>query len=193
MPLEHLLAALEREASAQAEALLGAARSDAADVTRQSEARLAQQRTDLLRTHDSKIRGSAEAALGEARRTARATVLEARQQLLDRVFAAAREMIPVALGSRAYQDALPAHLAEALAALGDQPAVVVCGEAVAAAVRHAVESRQEVVVKSDANARPGVMVETPDGTIQVDNTLEGRLERLRLQLTLEVAARLTKP
>lgn len=193
MPLDHLLTALEREAGAQAEASVAAARAEAAEISRQADTRLGQMRQDALQAREADLRGAAEAALGEARRAARATVLEARQRLIDRVFETARGMLPGAGAGDAYRAALPQHIAEALAALGDQPAVIRCDAALADAVRTAVARKKHLVVRPEADARPGVVVATTDGTIEVDNTLDGRLERLRPQLALEVMARVAAP
>jgi vacuolar-type H+-ATPase subunit E/Vma4 len=49
---------------------------------------------------------------------------------------------------------------------------------------------KHVTVEGDAAAPPGIRVVTSDGGIEVDNTLEGRLERLRVRLALEVLAAL---
>jgi vacuolar-type H+-ATPase subunit E/Vma4 len=38
-----------------------------------------------------------------------------------------------------------------------------------------------------------VTIATTDGTIEADNTLDGRLERLRTRLALELLARLRVP
>jgi vacuolar-type H+-ATPase subunit E/Vma4 len=47
---------------------------------------------------------------------------------------------------------------------------------------------KRLTVEGDAAAPPGVTVVTTDGVITVDNTLEGRLERLRARLAIEVLA-----
>ena len=189
MPLEHLLSALEREAGEQVHAILAAARAAAAAIAREAEERLGHQRSDVLGAREAELRGAAEAALDEARRAARAGVLEARARLLDRVFAAAREQLPAALASEAYRAALPGHVAEALRAMGDEPTVIRCPAALVPAVRAAVQ-RKETAVRSDPAAGSGVTAVATDGTIEVDNTLEGRLERLKPRLALEVLARL---
>ena len=68
MPLAHLLTALEREATAQAEALLAAARDEAAETARGTDARLARRRSDALGPRETELRRAAAAALGAARR-----------------------------------------------------------------------------------------------------------------------------
>jgi len=193
MPLGHLLDALEREARAQADALLAAARAEAEAIARASVERQERERAQALHAREADLRGAAEAALGEARRAARTEVLVARQRLVDRVFAAAREMLPATLTGEEYRTALPAHVAEAVAAIGDAPAVIRCRPVIADGVNRALEGRKNLVVETDAAAPPGIVVATTDGAIEVDNSLAGRLERLRPRLALEVLARANSP
>lgn len=193
MPLEHLLSALEREARAQADALLAEARATAAQIAREAEERLAQRRGAVLGARAAELRRAAAAALAEVRWNGRRAVLEARQRLLDRVFAAAHALFAGAVAGEAYGAALPAHLTEALRSVGDEPAVIRCPAALAPRVRAAVAGREQVTVDADPAARPGIVVVTRDGAIVVDNTLEGRLERLRLRLAIAVLARLGSP
>jgi vacuolar-type H+-ATPase subunit E/Vma4 len=190
MPIVHLLEALEREARAQAEAMLEEARSAAAAITRDANERLALQRANALGAREAALRAAGETTLSEARRAGRRRALEARQRLLERVFDAARAHFPAALTEPAYRAALPQHLAEALPAVGDGPAAVRCPEVLVPLVQAAVAGRKHLAVQGDPAAPPGVTVTTADGVIEVDNTLEGRLERLRPRLALEVLARL---
>lgn len=190
MPLDHLLAALERDGGAQAEALLTDARATAAAITREADELVARRRADALGTREAELRGAAEVALGEARRAARLAVLAARQRLLERVFTAARDLFAEAVAGDTYRAALPTHLAEALNAVGDAPVLIRCPETLVPAVRAVVARKKHLTVQGKPAARPGITIVTTDGEIEVDNTLEGRLERLRARLALDVLARL---
>jgi vacuolar-type H+-ATPase subunit E/Vma4 len=61
------------------------------------------------------------------------------------------------------------------------------------AVRAAIERKKHLTVKSDPAVPLGITAATADGVIEVDNTLDGRLERLRQRLAIEVLARLDSP
>jgi vacuolar-type H+-ATPase subunit E/Vma4 len=128
--------------------------------------------------------------LADARHASRQRMLDARLRLLDQVFAAAHALLPEAVNGAGYRAALPRHIAEALEAAGDEPAVIRCSEALAPAVQAVVAARPNVAVRIDAAAPPGVVVTTTDELIEVDQTLGGRLGRLRPRLALEVLARL---
>lgn len=193
MALDHLLAALERDATAQAEALLAEARATAAAVTREADERVAQRRRDALATREAAVRQSMESALAGARHASRRRMLDARQRLLNQVFAAAHALLPDGAKGALYRAAVSRHVADALAATGDEPVVIRCPEGLVPGVQAVVASQTHVTVRGDTAAPPGIVVTTTDGVIEVDQTLDGRLERLRAQLALEVLARLDTP
>jgi vacuolar-type H+-ATPase subunit E/Vma4 len=193
MPLDHLLAGLEREAAVQADALLAAARTEAARIAADADARLARRRTVELGAEEAKLRGAAETALGAARRSSRGRVLEARGRFLTRVFDSARALFPATIAGAAYRGVLPDHVAEALRALGNEAATIRCPQGMVSAVRAAIERKKHLTVTSDPAAPLGITAATADGVIEVDNTLDGRLDRLRQRLAIEVLARLDSP
>jgi vacuolar-type H+-ATPase subunit E/Vma4 len=190
MALADLLAALEREAAAQAEARRAAARAAAAEIARSADERLERRRSEAALARETELRRAAETALDEARRAARRSVLDARERLLERVFAAARGLLPEAMARDGYRAVLPRHVADALRAVGDQPAVVRCPDALGDAVRAALGPRRDVTVETDPAAPPGITAGTTDGAVAVDNTLPGRLDRARPRLAIAVLARL---
>ncbi|HYL56630.1 MAG TPA: V-type ATP synthase subunit E [Gemmatimonadales bacterium] len=190
MALDHLLAALERDATAQAEALRTEARATVAAVTREADERVAQRRRDALVSREAAVRQSTESALADARHASRRRMLDARQRLLDHVFAAAHVLFAEAVNGAAYRAVLPHHIAEALEAAGDEPALIRCPEALVPVVQPIVASQARVTVRGDPGVPPGLVVTTTDGAIEVDQTLDGRLERLRARLALAVMARL---
>ncbi|HXF96362.1 MAG TPA: V-type ATP synthase subunit E [Gemmatimonadales bacterium] len=187
MALEHLLAALEREAAEQAQALIAAAQAECARITAASEERAAEYRRRALAPREAELRAEAERALAAARREARRAELDARARLLDRIFAGARELFPVTIAGEAYRRALPGFLAEALACVGPGPARVRCHPALTEAIRHALGNagRGEVTVEPDPAVGSGFVLTTADGRVTVDHTLESRLARARPRLALE--------
>ena len=188
MAIEHLLAALERDAAAERDAMLEAAREEANRVAQRAEERVARLRQDVVGPQERELRAAAAAAVMEARRNRRGEVLAARDRLLSRVRAEAERRLPEALDDARYRRVLPTHLSEALAFLGEGRAVIRCAPAIADDLRDAASGR-EVSVVPDAGARTGFTVESADGSVVVHNGLDARLARLAPQLALETAAR----
>lgn len=193
MPLEHLLDALERDAAAQAAALAAEAKATAARITAESDARATRRREDALIARRAELAGAMELALADTRRTARRTELDARTRLLDTVFEAARGLLAAAVGDAAYRTALPAQLAAALRAAGDDPAVVTCAKALVPHLRASLPPGSRAEVRVDARVGSGFRVTAADGAMEVDGTLEGRLERLQPALAIALLAGLAEP
>jgi vacuolar-type H+-ATPase subunit E/Vma4 len=191
MPLDHLLAALERDATAQAERLVAEARATADRLTSAAAEAIERRRGETLGAHEREQRAVVQAALSTARRAARRDVLEARERLLDRVFAAARAALPQALAHQAYRAALPERLAAALACVEEAgEAALRVPAAIAADVRSSVSGNGRVTVRVDPAAGSGFRLATADGTLEVDDTLETRLDAQRPRLARDVLRQL---
>jgi len=191
--LEQLLAALEADARAQADRVLTDARAAAQRIAQEAEERVARRREQVLEDRGRELRSAAEGALAEARRRGRCAALTARDQLLERVFDAAREQLPAAIERPDYRAALPGVLAEALAALGDEAKVTVrCAPSLKADLCRAAGSPAPTV-SADPKVGAGFTAATADGDVQIDATLEARLVRLRPLLAIQLLAELAHP
>jgi vacuolar-type H+-ATPase subunit E/Vma4 len=191
MGLEHLLEALERDAKAQIEQLLAQARAEAEGVTAAMTAALAQRQAAAAEARERTRVIEVEQAVTRARRAARRSVLEARERLLERVFTVARSGLPAAAAGAGYRAGLPAVLAGALAAVGGEEVVIRCPEALVSdleRLRPPTTPRARVVL--DPEAGSGFRVASADGAVEVDDTLESRLDRLRPELARRVLAQL---
>lgn len=185
-----LLATLERAADAEINRVMDEARAQAADLTRAAEQRMAERRAATLGKRETEARAQHERALAAARLTARAQVLEARAALLDRVFRELRAVLPAVARSAAYRRNLAAQWQRLRAFVGDRPATVRSMPALATTLRRLIHTNGRVRIQSDARIAAGFCVTTTDGELDVDGSLESRLERLRPQLALEALAAL---
>lgn len=193
MPLTDLLAALERDAGAQVEAILAAARAEAERVVSETEERIVAQRAAARATTEAARRGELERDLARARRDAQGRVLVARTCLIERVEDAVRGLLPRAIGESAYLDSLAPALEEALSGVGDVPVEVRCSPSLEKAVRGFVAGRANTVVTPDSGVGSGLRVRSQDGRVEVDATLESRLARDRDELALAALALLEAP
>lgn len=191
MGLEHLLEALERDADAQVVQLLAQARAEADRISTESAAALEGRRREATAAHDCARVQEVEHAVTLARREARRSILEARERLLERVFAAARAELPAAAAGPAYRASLPTALRGALSAVGGDQAVIRCPETLALELERArPRGPNAVAVKVDSASGSGFRVVSADGAVEVDDTLESRLDRLRFLLARRVLAQL---
>lgn len=190
MALEHLVEVLQHQAEAEAAAILEAARTEADDLRRRSEADLAARREALRLTLEADRRSAVEVALASARHSARREVLEARERLLERVFDAARAQFPEALNRPEYHAALPDQIAEAFECLGKREGTLRCHPAIHQELERLIGARAGVRLVSDPVIGPGFKLHSQDGAVEVDGTLNDRLLRLATRIAVQVFAKL---
>jgi vacuolar-type H+-ATPase subunit E/Vma4 len=186
LALDQLITALEEDAGKQAEAELAQARAEAARIATQARDQIVRKRAEFLVRLEADLREETEIELVEARRRSRNIVLGARQRLLDRVFTAAAAKLPGLLADPAYLAALPGELELALSYLGEGAAVIRCTPSLAPTIEPLVKDRANTTVRPDAAVGSGYQVDSADGHVTVDITLDARLERMRPRLSLEV-------
>ncbi len=189
--MDALLKTLEREAEAEIARVLDDARARAAEITRTADERIAARRGAALGHREAAARKEHERALAAVRHAARARVLEARARLLDRFFVHIRAMLPELATSAAYRRNLATRLERLSAFAGDQPFTLRCTPALATTLRRLIKTNGHVRIRGDARVVAGFFVTTADGALDVDGSLESRLERLRPQLALDALAALS--
>jgi len=191
--LEHLLHALESHAAEAAKAELEAARTQASRIESEAVEGLARRMSTGLEEQEAVLRASAERAIAEARRSERRRVLEVREQVLERVFARAGEILATGQDGSAQADLLALEVRRALSYLGDVPAVVHCAPLVVTRLRALLAERDGLTVQPDAALRAGFRVRAADGSVLVDHTPERRLAALRPRLAIGLLRRIEPP
>ncbi len=191
MSLEALLAAVEADAKTHATAIRDAAREQASAVIARAAAAVDRRRAVALARLDQARRGEMAREAAAAERALREQVLAARSLVLGQVRQETRLGL-TSLGIAGYAALVPALVAETLAYLEDRPSVLCCPPDAAEVVRHAAAGREQVSVEPGAGHAAGLTGASRDGTVQVDNTLAGRLDRSWDDLAIQVARRLER-
>lgn len=185
MGLDALLAALEREASAESDRHLSAARAEAERIREAGEARaaalVAARRREVAADHARR----STAAMTAVVRAARARELQAQAALLEQVRVRTRDMLAVA-PLREWQSALPTLVDAGLRYAGAGEVEVFCSPAAEAAVREALAGRSDARVVADADVPAGIEVRRADNTMRVRLTLPDRLDALWPAIRLDV-------
>ena len=189
--IDVLLATLEREAEAEISRVMDGARARAAEIVAAAQQRIALRREQTLAQRTAAARAEHERALAATRAAARAQVLAARAALLDRLFARLRAELPAVAGSAAYRAGLAGQLERLRSFAGERSLTVHCNPALAATLRNVMRTNGRLPIRPDSQIAGGFRLTTADGKLEVDATLEDRLERLRPQLALEALAALS--
>jgi vacuolar-type H+-ATPase subunit E/Vma4 len=186
-----LAALLDKEASAEIEAILAEARERAsaivADAEREAEATVASRE----RQAEARRRSDVVRARSAAQLEAASLRLNAQQEAIESVFDKVEERIDaLASDPERYGPVLETLLREALDGVRGAPEAIVVhpdDEEAARAAAKAVSSDAEI--RTEEDVRAGVRVTT--GAVSVENTLPGRLDALRDELASEVAVALS--
>lgn len=190
MSLDALLGEIEREGREEAGRLVREAREEAERIARETDERLARHREASLAAHEAELRASAESEVAAARREARGRVLEVRQALLERAFAAAEAPGLRERALEALRASLRRRLGRAIACVDTAGAEVACSPALAEDVKRALadlaggSGREDLRVRPDPGLGAGIRIASHDGRTELDITLSGRLERARGPLSI---------
>lgn len=187
MALAELMARLEQEAQSQADAFRRQADVEVQAIELETSAAIA----DATVRHAARARAGRQVVLrrerAEAARQARARELEARHALVARVLSRAAALYGEIATSREYIAALPGHAEDALSYVEGLPSRIRCHASSIEAIQPVVARHDGVVLVADDTIGPGVVVETEDGVVVIDNTLETRVARVRDRLAIALA------
>ena len=188
MGLDELLGRLERDADARVAAIEARARAEVATIDAAADQASSQARGQKLAGLRADRRARLDRELAQARHAARRDRLGAEHALLDRVMVRAGTLLLELESNEAYLSTIPERLAEALRFVEGRAARVRCRPTLAPALRGGLEGRADVTIEELATMPPGFSVVATDGSVEVDDTLPARLERLRPRLLIELLA-----
>lgn len=186
MALSDLVSRLEQEAHSHVQTIQREAEAAMLAIEAAAEQAIADASARYLERERAGRHVVQQRELGVARREARARELEARHALLNRILERARALVPEMAGSTRYLDALPSHLEEALSFLRGLQPCVRCRAAFAPMLQSIVARHQGAELVIDESVSLGVVAESADGSVIVDNTLAARLARAETRLAMEL-------
>ncbi len=189
MTVDALLELLERDAEAEAAKLLSVAEHRAEDIRSRADAEARSRREEALKLLEEGGRRAVACETAAAARRFRESRLQERAQVLERIFAEAEQELRSASPER-YGWLLPELLRETLRFLEGTPSVIHCRPEVAPLLEQMHSDPGALTVSSSAEAAAGILGETADGAVVVDNTLPALLRRRQAELAVAVTLRL---
>jgi vacuolar-type H+-ATPase subunit E/Vma4 len=186
--IETLSRAILSEANAEAEQIKNDARARADAIRQQAERQAAEERAAILQHAQQEAERIRSQSMATTQLRARTQQLEHREKLLEGVFQAAKEQLPTVEQWGDYEEIALRLLREAVVQLRSKRAHVqadpVLLKLLADGVLEKISAELNVALKLGTPLKKGtgVVVETSDGHINYDNTLETRLFRLQSSL-----------
>jgi vacuolar-type H+-ATPase subunit E/Vma4 len=183
--LQTLSRAIESEAHAEAEEILANAQAKVEAIRQRAQAQTAAERKEILERATEEAERLRSQTIATTQLKARTLQLERREKLLDNVFETARQQLPAVRQWTTYGEIAHQLLREALQHLGANPARILADEQTRVVLTDQVlteiseELKVQVQLGEVLTQGIGVIVETPDGHRQYDNTLDARLNRLQ--------------
>ena len=186
-----LSALLDKEASAEIEALLSEARARASEIVAKAKEEAERLSAQQKRSAASQREASLVRAQSSAQLEASSMRLNAQHDAVENVMAAARDSIDKLIDSKDYETVFEKLLEEALDDVGGKgnvdallvgPSDKALAEKVAG--KHGLKGKLET---SEA-VKGGVRLRQTGGNVAVENTLYGRLDALQDDLAAEVSA-----
>jgi len=186
--IETLSRAILSEANAEAEQIKNDARARADAIRQQAEKQAAAERAEILRRAEQEAERIRSQALATTQLKARTQQLDHREKLLENVFQTAYKQLPTVEQWGDYEEIALGLLREAVVQLRSKRAHVRADKVVLKMLENGVlekisaELNVPLKLGTPLHKGTGVVVETPDGHINYDNTLETRLARLQNSL-----------
>ncbi len=189
--VELLSRAILNEAQEEAKELRTAGEAKAQAIRQQAQADADRECKEILRRAEEEAGRLRSQTTASAQLKARAQALEHRERLLHSVFEAASTQIEAAPQRKDYEAVIRDVVREAARQLKSSEAVVRSDGQTAKLLTSGMleqigkETGVHLVLGQPLENRTGVLLQTPDGHLQYDNTLQTRLARL--QSTLRAA------
>jgi vacuolar-type H+-ATPase subunit E/Vma4 len=186
--IELLTQAVMSEARADADQLLAEARSKAESIRRQAEEQAAAERKALFERAAQDADRIRRQATATAEIKARMLQLEHREKMLADVFDAARKQLPGVQRWKEYEEIVNQLLREGLIKLGTGTANIHADEHSGRLLTKkkldliGKELNMKLSLKKPLSKGTGILVETTDGRMHYDNTLETRMELMQSTL-----------
>ncbi len=189
---ETLSEAILNEARAEAEQIRAEAQARAEAIRQQAVERAAAERKAIIDSGAQEVARLRSQAVSTAQLRARTSELEHREKLLNEVFQAARQKLRAVQQQPDYAQVTRRLLAEALASLRSSAIQVHADPVTAGVLSEQVlaelssEHQVTITMGEPVGQNTGMVVETTDGHLNFDNTLETRLDRMQSTLRYPV-------
>lgn len=202
---EKIVESILTDSQVRADQIIKKAEEKASEITEQGKINAKNKEKDILENAHKEAEIRQQQIISDAKLNSKRRILEAREDLMEETFQKAIGKIKqIASGeSEEYKKSLVKLIEEASIEIGGGNLIIFLKDDDIKKVESSLSSLEKVISEATDNETTlsiggsidtigGVSVKTADGNIEVNNTIEARMERFRGMLRLEVAKVLFK-
>jgi V/A-type H+-transporting ATPase subunit E len=183
MTIDKIIQKIEAETEAEAKEILTNAQNTAKEIKKEASKELAEKLDHIKDQGEKRVTIMRNIHLSEARRMTRRSILGAKEELIQKSFEEAKNKLRSLTGEQ-YRQVLMKLVKESLPLVGAKAVAKVTREEDKAILR----TVPNITVKPElASGLGGLIIESADGKIVVDNTFDAILERQIEEIRTEVA------
>jgi V/A-type H+-transporting ATPase subunit E len=183
MTIDNIIKKINEESSAEINKILEEARNESKEMEAEANKSISSELASIQNEGKKRITIMRNIHLSEARRTARRTALSAKEDLIEECFSQAKERLKSMTGEE-YKQVLVQIINESLPLINNKGNVILSREE----DRAILSSFPNLSIKSGTtSALGGLIFESIDGKVVVDNTFDAILERQKEDIRTEIA------
>ncbi|HDS58938.1 MAG TPA: hypothetical protein ENN54_01395 [Thermoplasmatales archaeon] len=183
MSLEKLVQHIERDAEQEASRIIAEAKQQADDIIRKAKEQAKKDAQEIASQGEKNARRTREKRLAAARRAAREQHMRVKEEVMQECLQRAREMLSAVKGKE-YEKAVRAAIEEGQKVFSD------CVVRVSREADRKIADRLGVEVAGTVDGLGGVIVQSADGSRQIDRTFDALMERKMGDLRIMMAEQL---
>lgn len=186
--IKKIISKIKEDAEREAEKIKEEARKKEEEILKKAEAEAKSKSDEILNQGKKEAELEKQRILANAKLQAKKIKLDVKEKIIEKSFSLAEEKLKEVVSSEEYEKILKDLIREAISTLGREDLEVLCRKEDEKVVKKIIKDLSGVeLAKDNISTIGGVIVRSKDRQVQVDNTFEARLTRMRDDLRIEVA------
>lgn len=186
--IKKIISKIKEDAEREAEKIKEKARKKEEEILKKAEAEAKSKSDEILNQGKKEAELEKQRILANAKLQAKKIKLDVKEKIIEKSFSLAEEKLKELVSSEEYEKILKDLIREAISTLGREDLEVLCRKEDEKIVKKIIKDLSGVeLAKDNISTIGGVIVRSKDRQVQVDNTFEARLTRMRDDLRIEVA------
>ena len=183
-----ILEKIREDSEKEVERIIGEAKKKSEEIIKKSEKDGKKRYEELIIQGKKNAELEKQRIIANARLQAKKLILETKESIIEKTFSLAEKKLRDMVSSDEYENILRKLIEEAISSIPDKQLQILCDERDRELLRKIIKEFPRVELSEEnISTIGGIIVKSKDGRIQVDNTFETRIERMRNDLRVKVA------